>query len=190
MYICWEKRVEPYNNHKPMKKITAILALAAACLFAAQTASAIEDPNPKGTIVAGGHLGLVSLGINAFGDYVLVDSWWKGHFTVGGMVGLSFPSYLYYDYDAHGNLIRERRFSMDFALTPRATYGLNISKQFEVHVGSLLGVGYNGNATAPMLCIGGLTGCRYFFTEKMAASAELIGCDGYSWLNVGIALKF
>ena len=187
MYICWEKRVEPYNNHKPMKKITAILALAAACLFAAQTASAIEDPNPKGTIVAGAHAGFVYTGIYAYGDYCLVDSWWKGHFTVGPMAGFSTLGYGYGRYTY-------------LDLAARATYGLNITNNFEVHLGtvagfSLIGDRYdNGSGIhsdhSVHAVFGGLAGLRYFFTESLAISTELVGAGHFPTFNVGVAFKF
>ena len=167
-----------------MKKIIAALALATACLFAAQKASAIEDPNPKGTIVAGAQVGILPLGANVFCDYVLVDSWWKGHFTVGGMAGISSIASHGYGYTY-------------FDLCPRATYGLNITDKFEVHVGALTGLEFNtftysdGTKDSSLhLCIGGITGCRYFFTEKLAASAEINYAGAFPVINAGIALKF
>ena len=171
-----------------MKKIIAALALATACLFAAQKASAIEDPNPKGTIVAGAHAGFVYTGIYAYGDYCLVDSWWKGHFTVGPMVGLStlgygYGRYLYAD------------------IAGRATYGLNITDKFEVHIGTVAGLslvhdGYTNSEGDHVshnnvkLVLGGLTGLRYFFSDSFAISTEIVGAGHFPTFNVGVAFKF
>lgn len=170
-----------------MKKIVAILAVALIGMSAAFSAKAIEDPNPKGTLVVGAQVGVMPLGTNVFGDYVLVDSWWKGHFTVGGQVGLSTFGYGWGRYTY-------------FDIAPRVTYGLNITNQFEVHVGVLSGIGFTMDRFESgdhyevhndfRLVYGGVTGVRFFFSDKFGATAEIIGAGHYSTFNAGIVMKF
>ncbi len=171
-----------------MKKIIAALALATACLFAAQKASAIEDPNHKGTLVAGANAGFAYTGAYAYLDICLVDSWWKGHFTVGPMVGLSTLGYSYGRY-------------LYADLAGRATYGLNLTEKCEVHVGTTVGFslvhdGYNNSDGHRVthnnvkLLAGGLAGVRYFVTNHLALSTELVGAGHFPTFNVGVAFKF
>lgn len=191
-----------------MKKIIAILAVAVAAMSAAFSAKAIEDPWAKGTMVAGAQFGfLPGIGGSAYGDYVLVDSWWKGHFTVGGEL-------LYWhqwpEHDGYKNHFH------NLGIAARATYGLNISDKFEVHAGLFTGVGVNfghewpkdgkhsdairKNAT-PIFLSGGVAGVRYFLTENLAASAEIqlmtnlpiptyVRLPFVPLINLGVAYKF
>lgn len=173
-----------------MKKIVAILAVAVLAMSAAFSAKAIEDPWVKGTKVAGVQVGfLPGIGGSAYFDYVLVDSWWKGHFTVGGEILYRHWSTGYSDYVYNYN---------DFGFAPRATYGLNITNQFEVHAGVLAGIGVSTwgwsdehhKESSFGLCYGGLAGIRYFFTDSFALSAE-VQYSGYGqYANVGVAFKF
>lgn len=173
-----------------MKKVIAILAVALVGMSAAFSAKAIEDPWVKGTKVAGVQIGfLPGIGGSAYFDYVLVDSWWKGHFTVGGEILYRHWSTSYSDYVYSYN---------DFGFAPRATYGLNITDKFEVHAGTMIGLGlstwgwsdehHKESSVGP--CIGGIAGLRYFFTDKLALSAELQASGYGQYANVGIAFKF
>jgi len=167
-----------------MKKIIAILAVAIIGLSSAFSAKAIEDQWSKGTMVVGGMAGFYpGIGGALTGDYVLVDSWWMGHFTVGAQINFRHWNVApgYYSYN-------------DLAVAPRATYGLNISDKFEVHAGVMAGLGVrfwsDGTGTYPGLCYGGLAGARFFFTENFGAVAEL-NYSGYGpYLNAGVAYKF
>ena len=174
-----------------MKKIVAILAVAALAMSAAFSAKAIEDPNPVGTKVVGIQAGfLPGIGGSAYGEYVLVDSWWKGHFAVGVHMGARFYSYVSTGYSYN-----------EFALAPRASYGLNITDKFEAHVAVVAGFGLSNSLyrysdgtidryTHPGLCYGTLLGIRYFFSDSFGLSAEA-GYLGYApYTNVGIAFKF
>ena len=172
-----------------MKKVIAILAVAIIGMSAAFSAKAIEDPNPKGTKVVGVQVGfLPGIGGSAYGEYVLVDSWWKGHFSVGAHLGFRHWS-------SHIN---------DFAIAPRASYGLNITDKFEAHVAVVTGIGIesypytdyiNGDVVTRTklslgLCYGTLVGARFFFSESFGASAE-VGYIGYApYTNVGVCFKF
>jgi hypothetical protein len=174
-----------------MKKIIAILAVAVVALGVATKANAIEDQWSKGTMVAGAQVGfLPGIGGSLYGDYVLVDSWWKGHFTVGGEL-------LYRHY---GKIIAGSEYTYgynEFGFAPRATYGLNITKNFEVHAGVLAGLGlstwkWTGEPTHSTwgFLYGGVAGVRFFFTESFGLSAEF-QYSGYGpYANVGVAFKF
>ena len=173
-----------------MKKFIAILAVAAACMVAANSAKAIEDQWSKGTMVAGAMFGYYpGIGGSLTGDYVLVDSWWKGHFTVGAQI--NFRVWRWSDYVTYN----------DLGVAPRATYGLNITDKFEVHAGVMAGLGVHFYKYADGwtddspsrhlgLCYGGLAGIRFFFTENFGLQAE-VNYSGYGpYANVGIAYKF
>ena len=167
-----------------------MLAMVAFMTFAmSQKAQAIEDPNPKGTLVIGIRGGLYpGFGANVVGDYTLVDSWWKGHFTVGAYAGFNSRTYGYESYHwTYAN----------FAVMPRVTYGLNITKDFEAHAGVMAGMcfthwpsNYYDNNNEFHFIHGELIGARYMFTEKFGAEVELIYTGYMSYLNAGLTLKF
>ena len=91
----------------------------AAMAMASYSASAELEPQwSKGTMMVNAAIGVQPFGGTVSLDYVLVDEWWKGHFTVGGEFDFSVPY-------KHETAI---------GITPRATYGLNITPEFEVHV--------------------------------------------------------
>ena len=164
-----------------MKKLFVTLLIAAVSMAASFQAKAIEDPFEKGTLIFGAQFGaLPGIGGNLYGDCVLVDSWWKGHFTVGAQLGFRHWNYSSsYSYN-------------DLAVMPRVTYGLNITNKFEVHVGTLLGLGARWYGGDPHLGLayGGLAGLRLFFTEAIALSVEA-NYSGYGpYLNAGLAFKF
>ena len=170
-----------------MKKVFMLMMVALMTIGVSQKAQAIEDPNPKGTVVLGAQVGfLPGIGCSVFGDYVLVDSWWKGHFTVGG-------EFLYSHY---GRRILDSDYKLifnDFGFATRTTYGLNIISSLEVHAGILLGVGLStwGNHNSQVgFCYGGLAGVRYFFTNQFGATAEFQFTSYGTYTNVGVVFKF
>ena len=172
-------------------------------LAVSQKAQAIEDPNAKGTLTIGARAGFYpGWGANVVGDYTLINHWWKGHFTVGGYAGFNTRAW-HYDYLT--STYTERW--TNFAVMPRATYGLNITKDFEVHAGLMLGVAYHRwtyhwdneaytNVYEPgadwSFIQGEVIGCRYFFTPKFGVEAEI----NYFWpsymtyFNAGVTFKF
>lgn len=167
-----------------MKKIITILAVAFIGIVSASNANAIEDQWSKGTMVAGVTAGLdpwtvggIGLGGIAFGDYVLVDSWWKGHFTVGGQLG--YEGYRYADVDG-------RHWQSHFSVAPRVTYGLNITNQFEVHAGIASGLAFGGGIHPYH---SEFVGLHYFFSNALALTAQV----GYAWYSpsvlAGISIK-
>ena len=177
-----------------MKKIFMLVMVALMTLGVSQKAQAIEDPNPKGTVVLGAQVGfLPGIGCSVFGDYVLVDSWWKGHFTVGG-------EFLYGHYGRRITGYDYKWIYNDFGFAARATYGLNIISGLEVHAGILTGVGlstwgwrYNGSHEKHSqvgFCYGGLAGVRYFFTKEFGATAEFQYTSYGTYTNVGVVFKF
>ncbi len=167
-----------------MKKFIAVLAVAATCMFAANSAKAIEDQWSKGTMVAGAMVGFYpGIGGAITGDYVLIDTWWKGHFTVGAQINFR-----------HWNVAPGYYSWNDLAVAPRATYGLNITDKFEVHAGVMAGLGVHfwsdGTGNYPGFCYGGLAGVRYFFSDNFGLQAEF-NYSGYGpYANVGVAYKF
>lgn len=178
-----------------MKKVLLLSAFAFLMFATSFKAQAIEDPNPKGTMVIGIRAGfLPGFGGNVVGDYTLVDSWWKGHFTVGGYAGFNTRIYNWGNYSSHYSNI---------AVMPRATYGLNITKSFEVHAGVMLGVNFQldrwvyNSTTLPnetynhwYFSHGELVGARFMFTNSFGAEVEFIYSGYQSYLNAGITLKF
>lgn len=168
-----------------MKKLGKIMLVAAMALVSAN-ASALAPQWSKGTMVANLNVGFdnVDFGSTVSLDYVLVDEWWQGHFTVGGEVGFGTWSTDYWD---------ENR----YVFTPRATYGLNITDQFEVHATVGLGFGLekgndrvtNSKTSDTFGYSTEMLGCRYFFLNNLAVMAEC----GYAYrmpeFRVGISLK-
>ena len=180
-----------------MKKVLLLLAVALLSLATSFKAQAIEDPNPKGTFVLGAQVGfLPGVGASVFGDYVLVDKWWKGHFTVGGELFFRHYGRTYAELDGYSYKYSYN----DFAFAARATYGLNITSKFEVHAGVVTGVGFSrwgwknveGNHSHESqvgVCYGGLAGVRYFFTPSFGVTAE-VQYSGYGpYTNVGVVFK-
>lgn len=169
-----------------MKKVIMLAMVAFMTLAMSQKAQAIEDPNPKGTMVIGIRagirpLGYIGLGGSVVGDYTLVDSWWKGHFTVGGYAGYNFTRW---DHES------------DFAFMPRATYGLNITKEFEAHVAVMTGVcwrhwpsNYYEHNNEIRFAHGEVVGARYMFTPGFGVEAEMGYVSYMSYLNIGVTFK-
>jgi opacity protein-like surface antigen len=167
-------------------------------LAVSQKAQAIEDPNPKGTIVIGVRGGVLpGFGGNVVADYTLINSWWKGHFTVGAYAGFNsrhhHEDFITYSYRSN---------FMNFAVMPRATYGLNITDKFEVHAGVMLGVNYQINTwkydnsfsedvthTYVNFAHGELAGVRYMFTDNIGVEAEFIWTTYQNYFNVGLTIK-
>ena len=167
-----------------MKKIIAILAVVVIGMSAVSNANAIEPQWSKGTTIVsilGGvdplytDLGLAFGGIGAV-DYVLVDSWWKGHFTVGGQIGFE-----------------ANKWWKTFSASPRVTYGLNLSEKFEVHVG--YAAGYIHDFAASYITLGGFysyefVGMHLGLSDNMSFTAQA-GYAAYSpTLTAGISFRF
>ena len=169
-----------------MKRFGKILAVAALAMVSYSASAELEPQWEKGTAMVNAAIGVQPFGATVSLDYVLVDEWWKGHFTVGGEFDFSVP---YKDGIAIG-------------LTPRATYGLNITPEFEVHVTAETGLGFRtwetwdpvNNAvektSGSFILFGGFAGCRYFFTENLAVLAEIGGENYFPALRAGITYKF
>lgn len=169
-----------------MKRVLLLSAVAFLMLATSFKAQAIEDPNPKGTLVLGIRCNMepgyhyFAVGANVVGDYTLINHWWKGHFTVGGYIGSNF-----YSHTAH------------FTFMPRATYGLNITNDFEVHVGVMTGLGvrhlssdyYTDGYQRVYFSHGEVAGCRYFFTPNIGVEAEVGYVYTMGYFNVGLSIK-
>lgn len=169
-----------------MKKVFMLVMVALMTLGVSQKAQAIEDPNAKGTTVIGIRCNMepgyhyFGAGPNVTVDYTLINSWWKGHFTVGGYVGSNF-----YLHTSH------------FTFMPRATYGLNITDDFEVHVAVMAGLGlrhyspkyYPTDYRRLYFSHGELAGCRYYFTPNIGVEAEVGYVYTMGYFNVGLSIK-
>ena len=183
-------------------KVKGLLVAAAAAMlcFGAQSASAIEAPNHEGDFflnVQGGILSEYSGGVGASvsADYVLVNSWWKGHFTIGGFIGSCF-SQDKYDWGkvSYSN----------FAIMARATYGLNITDRFEVHAGAMTGplfhsykYKYNSGYTVDheddhefIFNGAGVAGIHFMLSDSFALTSEFIYNPHLTYFNAGISFKF
>lgn len=169
----------------------SLIAVSVLSLAAAFNASAIVTPDETGTIKVGARIGVLPLGASASADYVLVNSWWKGHFTVGGYFGMSTISA-----GAYGIKVVDNNIS----LMPRATYGLNITDQFEVHAGAVTGVYFcntktkNGSSVSLSsrnagFDYGTFVGCDYFFSNSFGVTAELGYFGLMPYANAGVVFK-
>lgn len=201
-----------------MKKLFLLLAVALPCLFLTVPSYAIEDPDPAGTIIVGVQVGPrigysfgqtdvdidewfninyettgggIMLGVAPMltADYVLVDSWWKGHFTIGLQTGAYWMSTL--------KGPKEDRFKRSVLfVAPRAMYGLNLSKQFEVHAGLATGIGFDWLGyekkvySGPSFSFGYIMGGRFNITEQFSVTADINLSNHMPALGIGLAYKF
>ena len=189
-----------------MKKILITAFLALFLTIVPQTASAVEDPDPAGTVVMSAHVGPdfvlgiksgITLGVGGFVtyDYVVADSWWIGHFSLGAAIGGTHV----------GNIKMSSGVETraNYFVAPRAIYGININESLELHLGLTAGpylhhdqVVYEGggkeysNPNSFKFEIGGTFGARYYLNDHLAASAEINTAVFQPLLAVGIAYRF
>lgn len=163
-----------------------LVMVALMTLGVSQKAQAIEDPNPVGTLVLGARFNMephylyFGAGANVVGDYTLFNHWWMGHFTLGGYIGSNFHSH-----------------TSQFTFMPRATYGLNITEDFEVHVAVMAGLGvrhlspkyYPTDYRRVYFSHGELAGVRYYFTPNIGVEAELGYVYTMGYFNVGVTFR-
>lgn len=178
-----------------------VAAVAAMLCFGARSASAIEAPNHEGDVNLNAHFGFVpGIGANVSVDYVLVNSWWEGHFTIGGFGGFN------QDRDTYTGVgYKYEQVYSNISVMARATYGLNISDIFEVHAGAMTGPCFRSwkyevkdgtytfnDADDKEVTIdgAGFVGCRLFVSDGFALSAEIIGGAYESYFNLGVSFKF
>ena len=169
-----------------MRRFGKFLAVAALAMVSYSASAELAPQWSKGTMVANVNVGFdnVDFGTTASLDYVLVDEWWMGHFTVGGQVG----------YASWGNEYWKDNY---IGIMPRVTYGLNITDQFEVHVAVGLGVEFekehykvdDSHYSYTHTTSEELVGCRYFFTDNLAVMAEAGYSLHFPAFRVGISFK-
>ena len=167
-----------------MKRFGKFVMIAAMAMVSYSASAELEPQWSKGTAMINAGIGVQPFGGTVSLDYVLVDEWWKGHFTVGGELDFSVPY-------KHETAI---------GITPRATYGLNITPEFEVHVTAETGFGFHSwkywdgekdvKTSDSFILFGGFAGCRYFFTDNLAVLAEIGGENWFPALRAGITYKF
>ena len=167
-----------------MKRFGKFVMIAALAMVSYSASADLEPQWSKGTVIANAGIGVAPFGGTISVDYVLVDEWWKGHFTVGGEFDFSVPY-------KHETAI---------GVTPRATYGLNITPEFEVHAMVATGFGmrswkyWNGEedvkTTDSFILWEDYVGCRYFFVDNLAVYAEIGYANWFPALRAGISFKF
>ena len=167
-----------------MKRFGKFVMIAAMAMVSYSASAELEPQWSKGTAMINAGIGVQPFGGTVSLDYVLVDEWWKGHFTVGGELDFSVPY-------KHETAI---------GITPRATYGLNITPEFEVHVTAETGFGFHSwkywdgekdvKTSDSFILFGGFAGCRYFFNDNLAVLAEIGGENWFPALRAGITYKF
>ena len=154
-----------------MKRFGKILMVAAMAIVSYGASAELAPQWSKGTMIANANIGVgdnADFGTTVSLDYVLVDEWWKGHFTVGGEVGFSTWE-------------NKSLSDKNFGFTPRVTYGLNITPKFEVHAIVGLGLGFqsekdkiNDKTSENIFTTwNDMVGCRYFFTESISVMSEI-----------------
>ena len=185
-----------------MKKIFILALFTTLTVFSCSKALAIDPPFSQGTIIANANVGfLPGIGVNASGEYVLVDYWWKGHFAVGGYAGYNIRTFK--DNDI-------RYVYSCTSVMPRASYGINITEDFETHAGIMMGFCYRSASwhtqnlqdmdfrASFMFEMAGFAGARYRLTDFLYANAEFVYCSNFSYLygirppyiNVGLSFVF
>ena len=163
-----------------MKRFGKILMVAAMAIVSYSASAELAPQWSKGTVLVNANAGVLDAGGDVSVDVVLVDSWWKGHFTVGGEMDFSTPS----------------KDKVAFGLTPRATYGLNITEKFEVHATVGLGIGawtYDDGTTKKdesFIMYNEMVGCRFFLLDKLALFSEIGYSYNFSYYRLGLSLKF
>ena len=198
-----QNKKEPYQKLIEMKKVIMLVMVAIMTLAVSQKAQAIEDPNRKGTTVIGLRAGfLPGVGSSATVDITAVNNWWKGHFAIGAYAGFNFP-FTRHIVDGTNYDVIER--TVNIGIMPRASYGLNITKDFEVHAGVMMGAAlhrhyytynyHNGEVNHDsendwFFCHGEFIGVRYYFTPNFGVEAEANYSNYMSYLNVGFTFRF
>lgn len=188
-----------------MKKLFALILVAATLMLASTPAKALGEPNPKGTFVAGVYFGVLpGFGGVVTGDFTITNIW-KGHLTGGIQATWNRqPQYSFdINMDNSFNLSSEmsKTYVNKVAIAPRVTYGLNITDAFEVHAGLSLGIGIPIHDSPLAFCIGDVLGLRYFFTPNFGLAFEISPISAVYWhesilpffstaANVGLNLKF
>ncbi|MBR3075228.1 MAG: hypothetical protein IKH11_05690 [Bacteroidales bacterium] len=194
-----------------MKKLYALLTVAAVALCASVNSGAVEEPDAKGTVAISAYAApkfifgasLTSHAIRvhwgttfaATGDYVITNNIWKGHLSVGLALGGYVCPKMALDSGAE--------FRSAFSLAPRVTYGLNLTEHIEVHAGFSAGpylhteqVYYTdgtkeyASPTSISFATGVIVGFRYFLSQNFALAAEVDTQAGLPTLGLGATFKF
>ena len=173
-----------------MKGFGRILIIAAMLFSFSSVHAELEPQWPKGTMIGNVNAGFfgVDYGVSVSFDYVLFDELWAGQFTAGVETCVSV--------DKKDTNNKFGRASRNVGIMPRATYGINVSRQFEVHATAGLGLGIGeevflarevrGDNFEPFININLLMGCRMFLTDNFAIMTEV----GYSYRFPQVRLGF
>lgn len=163
-----------------MRRLGRILMVAVLAIVSYTASAELAPQWSRGTVLINANGGVLDPGAGLSADVVIVDQWWKGHFTIGGEMDFSVPG----------------KDIVAIGITPRVTYGLNITPRFEVHAAVGLGVGAWGykeadkDKTESFTMINDLVGLRFFLTDHLALFAESGYAYRFSYYRLGLSLKF
>ena len=152
---------------------------------------------PQGTMIANVNVGFFNIdrGMTASLEYVLLDDVWKGQFSVGVEGGVSVSNNLT-GTEYHNGMIQDIdwRKSINVCMTPRATYGVNVTDQFEVHATGGMGIIMmeypDRDESLPNIAFNLMMGCRYFFMENIAFMTEVGYSVRFPGIRLGLSYKF
>lgn len=187
-----------------MKKLLCTLFLAVIAISMAPNSSALEDPDPKGSLIGSAMIGPkfifgihshinICLDPSIMLDYVITDKLGPGHLAAGAGLGVYYFSKIQLDF---GDIQKK----LGLYLTPRVYYGLNITDKLEAHAGVSMGAGlvrnqvYYTNGTTKYdhpysfkFSIGPLLGVRYYIKEELGLTAEIQTHDFAPIIGVGVS---
>ena len=193
-----------------MKKLFfCISMLCISCWFAvqlsAQTPTFTKGDNVAGVAIGiGGSLysgfsygsGLTRMpAISVFYENCVKDKLWdeKSSLGVGGVLGFAHAKYSYHASDwgwKCNNIIIGARATLHYALVNKLDTYTSLMLGFNAVSWKWTGdyYGYSGSSASSGLTMLWNVGARYYFTDKIAAFAEL--GYGFAILNLGVAMKF
>ncbi|MBR4660993.1 MAG: hypothetical protein IKO77_06170 [Bacteroidales bacterium] len=187
-----------------MKKLLCSLFLAILAISTSPLAHALDNPDPKGTLLGSAMIGpkfmfgihshiSICLDPSIMLDYVITDNLGPGHLVGGAGVGAFYFSNIKQDF---GDVQKK----LGVYLTPRVYYGLNLGGNMEVHAGLSAGAGlirnqlyYSTGGTkydhpySFKFSLGALLGFRYYVSEKLGVTAEIQTHSFAPILGVGVS---
>ena len=175
-----------------MRHFGKMLAVAALAMISYSANAELAPQWSKGTMIGNINIGAVPFGSSVSLDYVLVDEWWKGHFSVGGEFDIADNDRDNHHYDNYK--------CTAIGVTPRATYGINITPEFEVHATMCVGFGvrtwswryenYKYEDNESFVLWNEFVGCRYFFNDCFGVMAETGYSNWFPEFRLGFNFKF
>ena len=75
-----------------MNRVGKLIIVAVLVLASFKVSAEIRPQWSNGTMIGNAVIGTLPIGSSVSLDYVFVDEWWKGHFTVGGEIDFGVSS--------------------------------------------------------------------------------------------------